>query len=109
MSGSSAIGPDTVVSRNEEPVSVEVDDTVVMMSIDQGMYFGLEGVAPRIWALLERPRTVNDVCAALTEEFDIDAEACRREVLGFLDELREARLIHVHGEADGTTPTPDGI
>ncbi|HSJ65988.1 MAG TPA: PqqD family peptide modification chaperone [Gemmatimonadaceae bacterium] len=108
MSARTVIGPATVVSRSEEPVAIEVDGTVVMMSIDQGMYFGLEGVGPRIWALLDRPRRVDDVCTALTEEFDIDADSCRREVIGFLDELRDAHLIRIHGDADGTAASPDG-
>lgn len=107
MSASSVIGPRTIVSRSDEPVAVEVDGTVVMMSIDQGMYFGLEGVGPRIWALLDQPRSVDDVCAALIQEFDIDVESCRREVIEFLDELRDSRLIRIHGEADGKIPSPD--
>ena len=67
-----------------------------MMSIEQGMYFGLEGTGPRIWALLEQPRTVDDICTALMEEFDVDAEACRSVVLGFLQELADAKLVRFH-------------
>lgn len=107
MSASTVIGPNTVISRNEEPVSVEMDDTVVMMSIEQGMYFGLEGVGPRIWALLDEPRSVTEVCEALTEEFDIDGASCLREVLAFLEELRGAQLVLVVGETDETTRAPD--
>lgn len=102
----SSIGPNTVVSRSEEPVAVEVDGTVVMMSLEQGMYFGLEGVGPRIWALLDQPRSVREVCDALTDEFAIDADACQREVLAFLDELCASQLIRIHGHANGTS-APD--
>ena len=104
---STMIGLKTVVSRSEEPVFAEVDGTVVMMSVGQGMYFALEGVGSRIWALLEQPRQVSEVCEALTKEFDIDAEACRREVLDFLDELHGARLIGIQDDADETNPAPD--
>jgi hypothetical protein len=107
VSASTEIGLETVVARGEEPVAVEVDGTVVMMSIDQGMYFGLEGVGPRIWALLDQPRRVNEICEALTQEFDIEAEACRREVIGFLEELRGAQLIRIHGEVDEATSSSD--
>jgi len=102
-----AIGPNTVISRNEEPVSAQVDESLIMMSVEQGMYFGLEGVGPRIWALLEQPRTVDEICAALMEEFEIDAEACRTDVLGFLHELADARLLRYHQERNGTTAAPD--
>jgi hypothetical protein len=108
VSSVNVIGLDTVVARNEEPVAVEVDRTIVMMSIDQGMYFGLQGTGSKIWSLLEQPRAVTDVCVALVNEFDIDPVDCQREVLGFLEELRTAQLIRVHDEAAGPVRTmPD--
>ncbi len=106
MSTAGSIGPDTIVSRSEEPVAVEVDQTVIMMSIEQAMYFGLEGTGPRIWALLEQPRSVASVIDALVGEFDVDPEDCRREVIDFLEELREARLVHIHDSASGSVSSP---
>ena len=103
MSSSRTVGPDTIVSRSDEPVAVELDGTVVMMSIEQGMYFGLEGVGPRVWALLDEPRSVRAVCDALVQEFDIEDDTCLREVVAFLNELRTAQLIRVHG--NDTIPT----
>jgi hypothetical protein len=108
VSSADPIGLSTIVARHEEPVAVEVDRTVVMMSIDQGMYFGLEGSGPRIWALLEQPRSVSSVCDALMSEFDVQAEDCRREVIDFLEELRRAQLIRVHDEASGAARSPSG-
>jgi hypothetical protein len=99
VSSAAPIGPSTVVSRSDEPVAVEVDRKIVMMSVEQAMYFGLEGTGPRIWALLEQPRSVASLCDALTEEFDVDPEDCRREVIGFLEELRTAQLVRVHDES----------
>lgn len=108
MSFANVIGMETVVARNEEPVAVEVDRTIVMLSIDQGMYFGLEGTGPRIWALLEQPRSPAQLCEELLNEFDIDPDDCQREVLGFLEELRDAQLIRVHDEATGSARPSSG-
>lgn len=108
MSSANVIGMETVVTRNEEPVAVEVDRTIVMMSIDQGMYFGLEGTGPRIWALLEQPCTATQLCEALLNEFDIAPDDCQREVLAFLEELRDAQLIRVHDQATGSVRTSSG-
>jgi hypothetical protein len=90
-----------VVVRSDEPVAVEVDRTVVMLSIAQGMYFGLEGVGPRIWALLERPRSVAQLCADLMDEFEVDQESCLRDVCAFLEELTDARLVRLHDATVG--------
>jgi len=95
-------GPASLVARNEEPIAVEVDRSVVMMSLDQGMYFGLEGTGPRIWALLEQPKTVQQLCDDLMLTFDVDRETCLREVCAFLEEMRRARLVRLCDEAPGT-------
>ena len=98
------IGERTIVSRSDEPVFTEVDGKVVMMSVDQGMYFALESEGGRIWALLEQPRTAHEMCAVLTEEFDIDGETCLRQILDFLAELHGSQLIRIHGNgADSST------
>jgi len=99
VSAEHLLGPETVVSRNDEPIAVEVDRSVVMMSVDQGMYFGLEGTGPRIWALLAEPRTVRALCDELMREFAVDADVCRREVSTFLEELRRAQLVRFHDPA----------
>jgi coenzyme PQQ synthesis protein D (PqqD) len=99
VGGATMIGPETLVTRNDEPVAVEVDRTVVMMSVDQGMYFGLEGVGPRIWSLLEQPRSFRQLCDALTAEFEVVPDACRREVGAFLEELRRVHLVRFHDPA----------
>ena len=89
MNSDAPFGPASLVARNEEPIAVEVDRSVVMMSLDQGMYFGLEGTGPRIWALLEQPKTVQQLCDDLMLTFDVDRETCLREVCAFLEERVE--------------------
>ncbi|MGE0554387.1 MAG: PqqD family peptide modification chaperone [Gemmatimonadales bacterium] len=102
------IEPTTVVSRNEEPVAVEVDRTVVMLSIAQGMYYGMEGVGRRIWALLETPRTVASLCDRLMEEFEVDRADCEADVREFLEQLRQSSLIRVHDVPPDSTDAPAG-
>jgi hypothetical protein len=93
------IGPGTRVVQNREPLAVEVDRSIVMMSLDQGKYYGLEGVGGRIWKLIEEPATIAEVCRVLESEFEVDAETCRREVVEFLTQLASEQLIHVVDEA----------
>jgi hypothetical protein len=102
------IGPETLVTRSEEPVAVEVDRTVVMMSVDQGMYFGLEGVGPRVWSLLEQPRSVRQLCEALISEFEVAPDVCRHEVGNFLEDLRRAQLVRFHDPATNPVHPPVG-
>jgi hypothetical protein len=77
-----------------------------MMSLSQGMYFGLEGAGPRIWSLLERPRSAAELAADLVGEFEVDEATCLRDVCEFLEALKDAQLIRIHDEAARQVPPP---
>jgi hypothetical protein len=89
-----------------EPVAVEVDRSVVMMSIAREKYYSLGGVGGRIWELVQEPRSVGDLCERLAEEFDVEAAVCRSDVEEFLLNLLDEGLIEVGGESsDPVRPT----
>lgn len=100
------IRPETVVVQSREPVAVEVDRTIVMMGLEQGKYYGLEGVGGRIWALMESPRTVQELCAALAREYDVEPATCLNDVTGFLAELVQENLVRITDEAPSPVPPP---
>jgi hypothetical protein len=87
--------PASVVVRSARPLAASVDDEIVMLSPDQGAYYGLNAVGSRIWELIDRPRSVTDLCAVLAAEFMVDDETCLAEVLAFLDRLERADLVEV--------------
>lgn len=93
------IGLDSVIVRNREPITVEVDGTAVMMSLLQGKYFGLDAIGTRIWELVEQPITARQLCDTLTEEFAVDRDVCERDVLEFVGELAAEKLVELR---DGT-------
>lgn len=99
MNAQSRITAATVIGRNREPVTAEVDGTVVMMSLVQGKYFGLDEIGSRIWELLETPTSVGAIRDKLLAEYDIDAETCERDVTELLEVMMAEALICVLHEA----------
>lgn len=81
------------IQRADDVFATEMDDSLLMMSISRGVYFGLNGVGPRIWQLLEQPTTSADIVQQLQQEYAIDQERCQAEVDGFLQGLRERGLL----------------
>lgn len=77
----------SVVARSDDLLASEVDGDVVMMSVKQGTYSGLDSVGTEIWKMLERPMRVSDLCAGLMERYAVDQESCERDVLAFLNDL----------------------
>ncbi|AGA92228.1 Coenzyme PQQ synthesis protein D (PqqD) [Thioflavicoccus mobilis 8321] len=89
----------SVIRQSEEQVAAEVDGEVVMMSVEQGNYYGLDEVGSRIWQLIETPTTLADLCEDLTKEFDVEPATCEEDVVRFLEELAAQGLVKVDGAA----------
>lgn len=77
------------VRRRAELRAVDLDGDLVMMSEEQGRYFGLTGVAASIWGHLEQPRTVDELCELVSREYDVEPHACRADVETFVRDLLE--------------------
>jgi hypothetical protein len=76
-----------------------MDDETVMMSIEQGEYYGINPVGSRIWELLVQPRTVPALIDILMQEYNAPLEECQQDVLEFLNKLLEKKLVKVVSEA----------
>jgi hypothetical protein len=87
------IDDNTTIARSEGLVEAGIDDEIVMMSIEQGDYYGLDSVASRIWQLLEQPQTVSKITAQLMAEYEVAAEQCRADTGAFVREMVEHGLV----------------
>lgn len=67
MTEHSRIALSSIVATSNDLVSSDLDGEVVMMSIDNGEYYGLDAVGSRVWALLERPQAVSDLWPCFNE------------------------------------------
>lgn len=85
----------TRYSRNNKTISGRLHDEMVMMDLGQGKYFSLNPVATRIWDLLEKPLSVDELCQALADEYDVDHDRCRHEVTEHLAEMAQLGLLLV--------------
>lgn len=87
---------DAAIVRSSDQVSCDLAGEVVVLSLRNGAYYGLDPVAARIWELLAERRTVTKLCDMLVGEYDgVEAERCREDVRAFLQDLKRWDLIDV--------------
>jgi hypothetical protein len=79
--------------RNSKTISGRLHDEMVMMDLDQGKYFSLNPVATRIWDLLEKPLSIDELCLLLIDEYEVEPGQCRNEVEEHLAEMVRLRLV----------------
>ena len=82
--------------------AVEMDGELVMMGLEQGEYFGMRGVAASIWQHLDEPRTLDELCGLVSQEYDTTSTACRPDVEAFVDDLLTRRLVDAGTQPLGT-------
>ena len=85
----------TVVRATREQVSSEVGGETVILSLKNGMYYGLNAIGTRIWALLQSPRSVTDIRDVLLAEYNVTPETCERDLLRVIERLTDAGLVEV--------------
>lgn len=84
---------DRAAVRPADVVFCSVADGGVLLSLKQGVYFGVDPIGARIWDLLQTPRTASELVTLLMQEFDVGAEQCRASVTAFLDRMEANELI----------------
>src|SRR5512139_2248742 len=84
---------ETTVVRADDLLATDLDGETILMSIEQGAYYGMEKTARRIWELVEKPIKVADLCRQLAEEYQVDPVTCERDILAFLEELCSENLV----------------
>lgn len=85
-----------VAARNQ--VSSDLGGEVAILNLQAGVYFGLDEVGSRVWELVQKPRRVDQIRAALSEEYDVDPARCERDVISLLEQLADEGLVEVGDE-----------
>jgi hypothetical protein len=90
-----AISLDTVVVASKDQASCTLEDEVAIVYLKAGIYYGLDPVGARIWALLQTPRSVRAVRDALLAEYEVDAARCESDLVTLVQAMAEAGLVEV--------------
>lgn len=70
-------------------------DEIVFFDERAGKYFATGSVGADIWALLERPMSMDEICVALMEAYEVDQNTCFEQVSQFLGKMAEINLVEV--------------
>jgi hypothetical protein len=82
-----------VVARFAE---TPLDDELVLMNIDTGSFHALKDTGLAVWQLIDGTRNHAAICAVLLEAYEVDPQACAREVSLFVDQMIAAGFVE-HG------------
>ena len=91
----------SVVKRTTNQVCCDMDGESIILNLKSGIYYSVDEVGARIWALIEQPMTVTAIRDAILREYDVPAEVCERDIRAFIERMDAAGLIEVPIEVKG--------
>ena len=85
--------PGTWKARSEGVVWRSVGEEVILMDLGPSVYHAIRGGGADVWTLLATDaRTVDELVEQVLEAYDADEARVRRDVIAFLQTLRDAGL-----------------
>jgi PqqD family protein of HPr-rel-A system len=75
--------------------AAHLGDEAVLLDTNSGRYYGLNELGARIFELAKTSTSVRQIMDALLQEYKVEAERLEADLLAFLGEMEERKLIHV--------------
>jgi hypothetical protein len=91
----SSIVDAAIVSRSPSVLTAEVDGEIVMMSIEQGRYYGLDDIGTDIWKRIEPPCSFATLIEGLATDYDADRATIKTDVQNFLGHMVEHDVVRL--------------
>ena len=78
--------PENVIAR-------EVDGETVLLNLDTGIYFGLDGVGTAIWRAIQAHASLQEAAAAVEHEYDVDPAVLHADLLRLISQMLAKGLL----------------
>lgn len=96
MTEAGRLDANTRVVASRDQVSAELDGEAVILSLADGVYYGLDPVGASVWTLLERPRTVAELRDAIVAQYEVDAPTAEADLRALLAHMAQRGLVVLH-------------
>jgi len=93
MMHNGSIPPHVKIVAVRDQISCDLEGEAVILHLREGVYYGLNEVAAKVWELVQEPRTATEIRDILLESYDVDPEACLRDLLNLLQSFSAWNLI----------------
>ncbi|MGI8838447.1 MAG: PqqD family protein [Pyrinomonadaceae bacterium] len=82
-----------VVARDQ--ISCDIGGEAAILSLNDGVYYGLDLVGARVWSLVQEPQTFGALRDTLIKEYNVEADNLETDLRELLEELAQHGLIEV--------------
>jgi len=84
---------DSLIVKTENFVSSELDDSLVMMSLETNSYYGLDEIGRRFLELAEEAIKISEIVKVMLEEYEVSPEKCEEDIISLAESLLKEGII----------------
>jgi hypothetical protein len=95
MTAERAWADDNRPRRPSHVASQRTDGSLVLLDLESGRYYTLEGSGPEVWELCDGEHELRSIVAAVSATHRVDPQIVRADVLELLDHLAAEGLVDV--------------
>lgn len=81
------------LSPSPDAVESAVGDETVILHLKSGVYFGLDPMGTRIWAMLKEGTSSAGICKRLADEFGVSEKIVEGDARRFLSDLKANDIV----------------
>jgi len=75
-------------------VSTQMQNEIVLMDVQRGVYFSLNETGAFLWDKLSgEGADINELCHSLQDAFEVDPEVCRQDISQLLSQMNESGIL----------------
>ncbi len=93
-----SISLNSLIIAVKENLSCALGEETAILQMRNGVYYGLDPVGSRLWSLLDKPRTVEELRETLISEYDVESARCEKDLFALLGKLQSEGLIEIRRE-----------
>ena len=93
-----ALGAEVVAAEGQ--LSTTLAGEVVILSLADNTYYGLERVGVRIWEMIQTPCRVDVIVDRVVADYDVSRERAAADVVALLGDMHKRGLVAVSREQD---------
>ena len=77
----------------EQVIFRQMGDEMVLLDLESGLYFGVDGVGQRIWETFAEGRNLEEAIAVVVAEYEVEEAQAQADVIAFVRNLVDRGLL----------------
>jgi hypothetical protein len=90
-----ALTDQSVISLAEGQLASKLNDEVVILNLNSGVYFGLNEVGVRVWDLAQQGSSFGVIRETILNEFQVEPAQCSQDLTDLLASMESEGLLRI--------------